>query len=351
MALRVIQWATGAMGKTCLRAIIDHPDLELVGLYVYSDAKAGQDAGDIARRGKTGVLATRDIDAILALDADVVVHAARLAPPYGAHDEDIRRLLASGKNVISINGYSDPAHWGGDRLAGFEAACARGGTSLMGAGLNPGFVAEKLAVVATSVCAHVEAIDVTEIVDCRAMRSPDYVFGVLGFGADPATLNPNDPYWGPASALNGMYAEVLAAVAARLGWTLEAVETAHSVAPAGENLTVAAGHIARDMVARLDWRWHGLVQGRRALTMAISWTMEPLAGDDPPLWTVRIEGTPGVRITVHLDKPLDDTVRTSAEQLGVAGAVVNAIPIVCAAAPGVVVSPIATPFQAPQTSR
>lgn len=343
MALRVIQWATGAMGKTCLRAIIDDPDLELVGLYVYSDAKAGQDAGDIARRGKTGVLATRDVDEILALEADVVVHAARLAPPYGAHDDDIRRLLASGKNVISINGYSHP---GGERRAAFEAACAEGGSSLMGAGLNPGFIAEKLAVVASSICTQVKAIEVTEVVDCRTMRNPDYVFGVLGFGSDPAVVNPNDPEWGPASALNGMYAEVLAAVAQRLGWTLEAVETAHGVAPATEDITVAAGAIAKGAVVRLDWRWYGLVAGRRALSMAIGWTMEPLAGDDPPLWTVRIEGSPGVRVEVRLDKPEDDAVRTSPEQLGVAGAVINAIPIVCAAAPGVVTSPVATPFQA-----
>ncbi|MBL8629538.1 MAG: hypothetical protein JNM81_07910, partial [Rhodospirillaceae bacterium] len=62
MAYRVIQWATGSIGKTCLRAIIDHPDLELAGLYVYSDRKAGQDAGDIARRPKTGIIATKSVD-------------------------------------------------------------------------------------------------------------------------------------------------------------------------------------------------------------------------------------------------------------------------------------------------
>ena len=61
MAYRVIQWATGAMGKTCLRAVIDHPAMELVGLYVYGDDKVGRDAGDIARRPPTGIIATRDV--------------------------------------------------------------------------------------------------------------------------------------------------------------------------------------------------------------------------------------------------------------------------------------------------
>jgi len=108
-----------------------------------------QGRGTIARRAPTGVLATRNIDEILALDADVVIHAARLAPPYGSHDADILRLLAAGKNVISINGYSRPQHWGGERVAALESACRNGGTSLLGAGLNPGYAGEQIAVAGT----------------------------------------------------------------------------------------------------------------------------------------------------------------------------------------------------------
>lgn len=343
MAYRVVQWATGAMGRTCLRAILDHPDLELVGLYVYSDQKAGRDAGEIARRAPVGVKATRDVDEILALDADVVVHAARLAPPYGAHDTDIRRLLASGKNVISINGYSFPRRWEGERLNALEAACAAGGVSLMGAGLNPGFVAEKIAVAATSICTRVDTISVQEVVDCRQMRSADYVFGVLGFGADPASVDPNDPDWPPAAALNGMYEEVVAAVADRLGLRLDSVVTDHSVEAATEDLVVGAGEIAAGRVGRLNWVWRGQAEGR-AITMAIAWTMSP--EETGPLWRVAIEGSPGVRIAIDLDPPKDAVERTSPEQLGLAGAVVNAIPAVCAAPPGVIASPLATPFHA-----
>ena len=97
-----------------------------------------------------------------------MIHAARLAPPYGSHDADILRLLASGKNVISINGYSRPQHWGGERVAALEAACRQGGTTLLGAGLNPGFAGEQLAVVATGVCTAIDHIEVVESVDCRA---------------------------------------------------------------------------------------------------------------------------------------------------------------------------------------
>ena len=347
MQHRVIQWATGAMGKTCLRAVIDHPAMELAGLYVYGDDKAGRDAGDIARRPVTGVIATRDVDEILAVDADVVIHCARLAPPYGSHDDEILKLLAAGKNVISINGYSRPQHWGGARLAALQAACAAGGTSLMGAGLNPGFAAEQLAVVATGVCAELDHVEVVESVDCRTVRNPDYVFRILGFGGDAANLDPNDPDWGPAASLNGMYAEVLSAMAERLGLALDRIETGHRVFPASEDLSVAAGPIAQGGVSHLNWRWHGVVGGAPRLTLSIHWYMEAahLEEPAPPLWRIRVEGQPGVRLSVDLEKRADDATATSAEQLGVAGAVINAIPLVCAAPPGVMTRPIATPFR------
>lgn len=348
MTYRVIQWATGAMGKSCLRAVIDHPAMELVGLYVYGEGKAGRDAGDIARRDPTGVIATRDIDEILAVDADVVIHCARLAPPYGSHDAEILRLLASGKNVISINGYSRPSHWVGARRDALEAACRAGGTSLMAAGLNPGFAGEQLAVVATGVCQALDHVEVVESVDCRAVRNPDYVFGILGFGSDPAAVDANDPSWGPASSLNGMYEEVLAATAEHLGMTLDSVRTDHRVYPTTEDLDVAAGTIPEGRIGHVNWRWNGIVDGQTKLTMSIHWWMEAAHLDepDPPLWRIRIKGHPGVRLSLDLEKRDGDTAATSAEQIAVAGAVINAIPHVVAAAPGLVTRPLATPFRA-----
>jgi hypothetical protein len=345
---RVIQWATGAMGRNCLRAIIDHPAMELVGVYVYGADKAGRDAGEIARRAPTGVLATRDVEQILALDADVVIHAARLAPPYGSHDVDILRLLASGKNVISINGYSRPQYWGAERFPALQAACESGGTTLLAAGLNPGFAGEQLAVVATSVCTALDHIEVVESVDCRPVRSPEYVFDILGYGGDPGATDPNDPEWGPASCLNGMYTEVLAAMADRLGLVLERVDTDHRVFGASQDLSIAAGSIARGRISHVHWRWHGIVGGQPRLTMSIHWYMETAHLDDPhpPLWRIHVRGQPGVRISVDLEKRAGDTSPTSAEQIALAGTVINAIPIVCAAPPGVMPRPLATPFRA-----
>lgn len=348
MSYRVIQWATGAMGKTCLKAIIEHPGVELAGLYVYGAQKVGKDAGEIARRPLTGVLATNDIEDILALDADVVVHAARLAPPYGSHDDEIIRLLESGKNVISINGYSHVQHWQDERLAKLEAACAKGGVSLMNAGINPGFIAEQIAVVATGLCSELDAVEVIESVSSREIMQAAYAFGALGFGADPATNDPNDDKWGPANSLNGMYEEVIGVVAARLGMKLERIERDHRAYAATEDLHVNAGIVPKGTISHLNWLWHGYAGGVRKITHSIHWYMETAHLDDksPPLWRVKIDGKPGVRISVDLENRPTEKERTSAEQFAVAGAVINAIPVICAAPPGVIMRPIATPFRA-----
>ena len=347
MSVRVIQWATGAMGKTCLRRIIDHPDLELAGLFVYSDEKAGRDAGDIARREPTGVIATSSVEEILAIDADIVVHAARLAPPYGSHDAEIIRILDSGKSVISINGYTHSTSRDAAAREALEAAARRGGATLAGAGLNPGFAVEKLAAVVTSVCDNIKSVHVTETVPCADVRSPVYVFDILGFGADPAKVDPNQPNWGPSAALNGMFAEPLNNLAQRMGLSLKEIRTEHAVLPATRDLEVAAGKIAKGAVSRTHWKWRALTDEGVDLVLEIRWEMEPTPSETEGagLWKIVVDGAPGVTLHFDLTKPADYPFRTEPEQLGVAAAVVNAIPHVVAAPPGLMEAPIATPWR------
>jgi hypothetical protein len=78
--LRVIQWATGGVGRSAIRAIAGHPDLELAGCWVHSAAKDGLDAGLIAGAGPLGVAATCDAAALTGLDADCVVYARARRP-------------------------------------------------------------------------------------------------------------------------------------------------------------------------------------------------------------------------------------------------------------------------------
>lgn len=346
MSVRAIQWATGAMGRTILRRLLEHPDIDVVGVLVYDPGKAGRDVGSLAGLPAVGVAATDRPEEIFGLDADVVVHAPRIQPPYGHHDDDIVRLLRSGKNVLSINGHSAPGWWGTEHFARFDDAGRAGHSTLMAAGLNPGFAFEKLAVVATGLCTSVSNVRVSEIVDTTVMRSPDYVFDVLGFGTEPGEIDPNGD-WPPALLLSGMFSEVLAAAASRMGVVLERVEPDHEMHPATRDLEIAAGTIAAGRVARTNWRWHGVVDGARLLTLSIEWTMEPdvSGAATSPLWRIEVLGDPSVTVDVDLRRHPADLRRTTPEQYGVAGAVLNAIPHVVAAPPGVALAPMAAPWR------
>jgi hypothetical protein len=215
----------------------------------------------------------------------------------------------------------------------------------MAAGLNPGFIAEQIATVATGICVSAEHIEIIEAADGTEVRDPAYLFGALGFGADPAAWDPNDAGRGPAVFLNGMYTETLAAVALRLGMNLERVETDHVVHPATSDIELPAGVVRRGTVSHTNWRWHGIVGGKRRLTMSIYWYVETAHLEDPhsPLWSVKVTGHPGIEISVRLAKHPDDRSRMGAEQYAVAGQVINAIPYVVAAKPGLLTRPVATP--------
>ncbi len=346
MPYKVIQWATGSMGKTCLRATIDHPDLDLSGLLVYGESKAGKDAGDIARRDPTGVVATRNMDDILRIDADVVIHTPRLQPPYSHYNEDICRLLSSGKNVISINGHSFPQYWGAEYMEKIDEACAKGQTTLFGTGLNPGLVTEKITTIATGICTKIDHIQVTEVFETHMVPDANYVFDVLGFGSDPDAMDPNDPSWAPAEMMNGMYSESVALLVNRLGLTLDRVETDHEMLPASKDLKIAAGEIKMGKVAVTNWRWHGMVDGKRFFTLSIFWIMEDtmFENKDYNHWDVKIRGLPGIDISMNLVEPENTRYKTRAEQYAVAGSVINSIPAVCAAKPGVLQIPVFAPF-------
>ncbi len=345
MTYRVIQWATGAMGKTCLRAVIDHPDLELVGVYVYGDKKAGRDAGEIARRDPTGVIATTSMEKILAMDADVLIHAPRIQFPYNAHKEDICRILASGKNLISINGHSFPAYHGQAYAQTFEEACKQGNSTLFCTGLNPGFVVDKIAAAATGICTEIDSINIREVYNCWEMPVPEYVFGVMGMGSDPEKLELDS---GPLAELfEGQFAEQVAHLAHRLGVKLDDIVADHETVTTPVDIHAVAGLVPAGTVGGTNWRWHGVLDGKPFITLSINWIMdENLPGyEDFEHWTINIRGKPGLDKSTELVEPVDDTVRTKAVQYGVAGSVINSIPEVCAAEPGSFDFPLFAPYR------
>ena len=344
--IKVIQWATGSMGRTALRRIIDHADLELVGVYVYDGNKVGLDAGTIAKRPVTGILATNDIDAILALDADVVLHTPRITLPYMRQNTEVEQLLASGKNVVSIAGFHYPqAHVGpySDRLL---SACCAGGSTLAGMGLNPGFVGERLVPLLTGLCAKLASISSHEMVEASAMPSPQFVFDTMGFGSDPAQC---DITRGPLADLYGeLYRETFACVAVALGTSIARLEPDHRLTLAPENIRIAAGTIPRGRVAATEWCWHAeFVDGRR-MSHSLLWTADTRlhgAKADGTHWQVELGGRPNVKLSLDISDPDPDAPPNRAASDATVAIAIRSIPDICAAPPGFFTYPALAPFR------
>ena len=192
--LRVIQWGTGNVGKHAVAAVHEHADLELVGALVYSDEKAGRDVGEIVGIDPIGVIATKDVDEILALDADCVLYHAQgdWNPPAAL--DDICRLLASGKNVVStaVTAWIYPQSTDGDVVERLEAACAEGQSSFHGTGIEPGWGSEVLPLTMSGLFRRIDSLVVQELMDYSTYDQPFVLFDVMGFGKPPDTRVPMD---------------------------------------------------------------------------------------------------------------------------------------------------------------
>src|ERR1700744_5730577 len=135
MVARVIQWATGGVGRAAIQGVLDHPDLDLVGCWVHSEEKDGVDVGTLVGRDPVGVRATRDVEALLALDAECVLYA-----PIFADGGVVARMLASGKNVVPPLGWFSPPPAEREK---FDALAVAGGVTLHGTGIHPGGITER----------------------------------------------------------------------------------------------------------------------------------------------------------------------------------------------------------------
>jgi len=168
VGIRVIQWATGGVGRQALRALIEDPAFDLVGLYVHGPEKIGRDAGELAGLPRrTGVRATDDAQALIAREADCVVYTAVGETRIREAVAEIASLLRSGKNVVSTSMMNliHPGSASARLREPLEEACRLGRSSLFTSGIDPGFSGDRMPLAALQLCESVESIRVQELSD------------------------------------------------------------------------------------------------------------------------------------------------------------------------------------------
>ena len=332
MTYRVIQWATGNVGRAAVQGVVSHPELELVGAWVQDPAKVGRDVGELCGVAPLGVRATDDVDAILALPADCVVYSPLLPQLH-----EVVRLLESGKNVVTPVGWFYP--FGTPGVAELEAACRRGGVSLHGTGIHPGGITELLPLTLSRLSRNITHVRAEEFSDIRVYRAEMVVREIMLFGKPPEVARHS-----PMLELLGVgFGQSIAMLGDALGFRLDAERrTTHEMAVATAPIDTPVGVLETGTVAAQRFCWQGTVGGEPVITVRVNWLMGERHLDPP--WTiggerfeVEVQGDPSIRASFTGLQPPFETADLDRNPGIVATALhcVNSIPALCAAPPGI----------------
>ena len=329
---RVVQWATGGVGKAAIEGVLAHPELELVGCWVHSDDKDGVDVGELIGREPIGVRASCDVDRVLDIDADCAIYSPLLADP-----SVVDRILRSGCNVVTPLGWFFPPD---DERARVDEVCRSAGVTLHGTGIHPGGITERFPMVISALSGSITHVRAEEFSDIRTYGAPDVIRDWMLFGTTPETARTSIM----VAALGAGFRQSVWMVADALGFDLDPeLRTTHEVAVATAPIDSPIGVIEPGLVAAQRFRWEGLVDGEPVVTAAVNWLMGDDALDPPwrfgpegERFEVEVTGDPGTKLTFKKLHPpsIEEGLRRNPGVVATAMHCVNAVPSVVDADPG-----------------
>jgi hypothetical protein len=324
MAYRIAQWTIGNVGKAAVEVIQEDPNLELVACYTRPGDKTGKDVGELCGLGPIGVKVVSTIEAVIAARPDLVLYC-----PLIWDVDAMVRLLEAGINLISTANFITGYSYGLEEQARLKAAAVKGGVSLYGTGINPGF-ANILTLLATQVCRKVTKVSLLESVDASGYASPE-TWRSLGFGGPRDAPGLMDQV--KARAL--VFADAVEMIAGALQAPLDDIVFEGELGVATEDLELGYMTIPKGMACGMKLHYIGISKGRRLIDVA---TMTRLGQAMEPDWRpsqgyhIDIEGTPGVQCRFHTTS--DDAGASSG--LHTIMPAINAIDAVVKARPGLV---------------
>jgi hypothetical protein len=346
--VRVAVWSTGGIGSIAIRAIERRPDLELVGVWVHSPEKEGRDAGELAGTDPVGVAATNDVDAILGRGIECVVYAAQGPEQDAASVPDYVKLLSAGVNVVTTSSWAllHPPSYEPTWRAQLQQAAADGGASLYASGIEPGFAADQLPILLTTMSNTITSIRSTEIAMYDTYPVTFMMMDVMGFGK-PLDY---EPMMALPGALISAWAPGIKLTASALGIELDEIREELDRTVSDRTLQVACGTIEAGTVGAIRTQAIGVVDGRDVIVIE---HVNRMAPDLAPEWpTADRDGT--YRITIEGDPDIvcemaagDPEHASPGAMVATAMRVVNAVPYVVDARPGLL-SSLDLPITAPR---
>ncbi|WP_067898826.1 NAD(P)H-dependent amine dehydrogenase family protein [Nocardia vaccinii] len=337
MTYRVVQWSTGNVGHWALRSIIARPELELVGVWVSSEAKNGKDAAELAGLDTpTGITASTDAAALLALKPDCIVHTAMADDRLMEAVEDLKTFLRAGINVVSSSPVFLQFPYGTlppEVIDPIVAAAEEGGVSLWVNGIDPGWANDWLPLLLTSGSERIDRVVCSELMDYSTYDNPKVLFEIMGFGSAlddlPLLLQPG--------VLTLAWGSVMRQLADALDVELDEVTQDFERIATPDPIEVAGRTVAAGTAAALRFRVSGIRSGREVFALEHITRLHP---DLAPQWPqpagkgcyrVEVEGEPDYRLDLQL---YSDGDHARAGLVGTAARLVSAVPAVVAARPG-----------------
>ncbi|MCW2600200.1 MAG: diacylglycerol kinase [Frankiales bacterium] len=339
MTYRVVAWSTGNVGRHALAGIDARPDLELVGVWVSNPDKAGRDAGDLAGLGRQlGVLATSDVDEILALQPDCVVNTAMADHRIFEALADIEKILRAGINVVAsgpvfLQFPSGPAV---GMAEGVRQAALDGGVSLFVNGIDPGWANDLMPLALTGISERIDEVRCLEVLNYNTYDQGMILFDVMGFGRElddiPMLLQPG--------VLTMAWGSVVHQIAAGLGVELDEVVEWYERELAASDFEVDSGSIKQGTVGALHFELRGMRGGRAVIVLEHVTRLHDDLGATWPqpaghgCYRVVVSGEPNY--TLDLQLLGSDGDHNTAGLKATAMRLVNAVPAVVEAPAGLV---------------
>lgn len=337
---RVVVWGTGFVGRMVIPEVVRHPRFELAGVGVHNPEKVGRDAGTLCGTEPIGLMATDDLDALVATEPDALVHFGPTAARAADNLRDIGAFLRAGIDVCSTA--MTPWVWPHLSLVPpawvdpISEACEAGGSSCFTTGIDPGFANDLFPMTLMGLCSEVRRVRALEILDYTNYEG-DYE-EEMGIGRPPQFT----PLLENRDILVMSWGGTVPMMAHAVGVELDEITTTWEKWPAREPIETAKGRIEAGQVAAVRFTINGAVNGEPRIclehvnrvgggSVAADWP----TGTRPDVYRVEVDGTPSITQETAF-RFTDGSGRDAAAAgcLATGLRALNAVPAVCDLPPG-----------------
>lgn len=310
--IKVVQYGVGAIGREIVKLLLKR-DFEIVGAIDISKEIVGKDLGEVVGLEEIGVAISDNSQEVLSQQADVVLHSTGscLKDVYS----QIIEVVESGANLISTcEELAYPYHQHSDLAQRIEERAVKCGVTVLGTGINPGFIMDLLPLVTTGVCQDVRGIKVERVVDALKRRRP--LQAKIGVGLTPKEFEEQVKKGGGHVGL----IESIAMIGDGMGWRLDEISQDIEPVIAGSPMESDFFKVEKGEVIGIRQVGYGIEDGKSIITLTLHMYLG--ADSHDRIW---IEGVPSLNLSI--EGGVHGDIATPA-------VAVNSIPQVLGAEPG-----------------